>query len=217
MSLVWGLSLTWGLEAAVSAPLAMMIYVVATALIWLPPKYANARLDSALHKYPGHSCAPTIVHLGYFWEVLEWPLADMITAANMVNGGQLMPPANRTPNHPFHHNPNVDKYFAKEVRAPFHHRLLQKLRFSIEPALLSPCISVLSQAGNELETRTRTRKQILAYLFFTKANVLNFLSAVLRLASGDFNTWGCVAMLHIISQTSNEQRGEVAPPLEECS
>ena len=24
-------------------------------------------------------------------------------------------------------------------------------------------------------------------------------------------------MLHIISQTSNEQRGEVAPPLEECS
>ena len=86
----------WSPEAAVSCPPGNddlcggnRAHLITAQICQRSPSF------SALHKY--HSCAPTIVlvlqggPLGYFWSIweVEWP-SDVIMAANMVNGRQLM-------------------------------------------------------------------------------------------------------------------------------
>ena len=105
----------WGLSVGKlsAAPLAMMIYVVARALIWfvlcalcnvLCVSCATWRPEPSSDyatNMPRILSALLLLDLvgrhsaGNIWDV-EWP-TDMIMAANMVNGRQPMLPANRDP------------------------------------------------------------------------------------------------------------------------
>ena len=105
----------WGLSVGKlsAAPLAMMIYVVARALIWFVlcalcnvlcvscATWRPERSSDYATNMPRILSAVLLLDLvgrhsvGNIWDV-EWP-TDMIMAANMVNGRQPMLPANRDP------------------------------------------------------------------------------------------------------------------------
>ena len=105
----------WGLSVGKlsAAPLAMMIYVVARALIWFVlcalcnvlcvscATWRPERSSDYATNMPRILSALLLLDLvgrhsaGNIWDV-EWP-TDMIMAANMVNGRQPMLPANRDP------------------------------------------------------------------------------------------------------------------------